>query len=191
MQIAISTSMEDQFVDAHRHNACCEILTADLYQTIKLARECIVPEAATYYRDSEQHPAIRHLCQWWNDLAPAPESRRAAQIQIFVRAEKSNLYANQFGEITSVDDMWREMSCNACARWGDQVLIEFGQSRSANFYSRQMVQVFNVVGLPFFSVENINLQDAKTHDYAKRGLESLQKFPERFPVVWEKLKAAL
>ncbi|MGR3280540.1 hypothetical protein ACSYAD_36410, partial [Acaryochloris marina NIES-2412] len=73
------------YKEAHHNNACCEILAADFYNAVRLAREVIVPEQATYFHDSEQHPAIRHICQWWNDLAPDPTTRIAAQIQIDVR----------------------------------------------------------------------------------------------------------
>lgn len=181
------------YIEAHHNNACCEILAADLYNAIRLAREVIVPEEAIYFNDSEKHPAIKHICQWWNDLAPDPATWIAAQIQIDVRIADDNLYWSGMDEKPPwpIDGEWRAKSRNACARWDEYVLIEFAQSKTANFYNDHSFQVFNVAGQDFWSGDGVPSEEAKTWDFAKEGLEALRSFPERFPVAWEKLKAAL
>ncbi|MGR3279226.1 hypothetical protein ACSYAD_29605, partial [Acaryochloris marina NIES-2412] len=114
-------------------------------------------------------------------------------IQIDVRIADDNLYWSGMDEKPPwpIDGEWRAKSRNACARWDEYVLIEFAQSKAANFYNEHSFQVFNVAGQDFWSGDGVPCEESMTWDFAREGLEALRSFPERFPVAWEKLKAAL
>lgn len=179
--------------EAHHQNACCEIPAEVLYRAIQLARETPVGEDSPFYWNSEAHPAIRHICDWWNQNAPILESRIAAQMQIDVRIADDNLYYSGMDEKPPwpIDGGWRQASRNACARWDEYVLIEFAQTKAANIYGKYSFEVLNVVGEDFRSGEGVPPDEAKTWDFAREGLDALKYFPKRFPFPWKKLKAAV
>lgn len=181
------------YKEAHHNNACCEIPAEVLYRAIQLAREISVGEDSPYYWNSEAHPAMRHICDWWNKNAPVLESRIAAQMQIDVRIADENLYYSGMDEKPPwpIDGEWRQASRNACARWDDYVLVEFAQTKAANIYGRHSFEVLNVVGEDFHSGEGVPPGEAKTWDFAREGLEALRDFPKRFPFAWKKLQAAV
>ncbi|NJN39299.1 MAG: hypothetical protein HC790_12270 [Acaryochloridaceae cyanobacterium CSU_3_4] len=181
------------YKQAHRNNACCEIPAAVLYQAIQLARKISVAEDSPYYWNSEAHPAMRYICNWWNENAPVLESRIAAQMQIDVRIADDNTYISGMDEKPpwSIDGEWRANSRNACARWDEYVLVEFAQTKAANLYGKYSFEVLNVVGEDFFSGDGVAPEEAKTWDFAGYGLSALKHFPKRFPFAWEKLQAAV
>ncbi|NJM67531.1 MAG: hypothetical protein HC851_18595 [Acaryochloris sp. RU_4_1] len=181
------------FTEAHHQNACCEIPAAVLYRAIQLAREIPVEEDSPYYWNSEAHPAMQYICQWWNENAPVLESRIAAQMQVDVRVADDNAYISGMEEKPpwSIDGEWRQASKNACTRWDEYVLVHFAQTKNANIYWDSSFLVPDVVGEHFNSGDGVASEEAKTWDFAREGLDGLKYFPKRFPFAWEKLQAAV
>jgi hypothetical protein len=172
--------------DSHKENACCEMPPAVLYQAIQMAISEPWAEDGPYSSNWEKHPAMRHICDWWNAHAPTLEFRRAAQAVLWVR-ENGRYYSA--GEEPS-ESIRRRDKQDRCAFCGDHILVEFQQGMAAYVYEpfglHQMLCT-TIVGVDGVPRLHVGASPNECNDDAL-SLQYLEQFPNRCTRAWEQLR---
>ncbi|BDM83185.1 hypothetical protein [Acaryochloris marina] len=163
-------------------DACIEMPPHILKQAIQDAiwtddmQESIWNKSSGY----EQSPALQRLCRWWNENAPNPEYRRAANIVLWVRVEDDSEYWAGWYECPNIDIgvLTSEMSANV----GQHVIVQFLQGRDAYTpIGGYGCMIWGVDGCEYIDV-GATVDEV---DEAYYGHHMLKDFPDRFPVAWK------
>lgn len=170
----------------HKENACCELPPEVLHRAIQLALSSPVDEDSPYRSNYEIHPAMRHICDWWNQHAPNVEYRRAAQAVLWVRERG---WYESMGEEPG-ESIQRRDRRDRCAACGDHILVEFQQGRAAYVYASlepcdvKFTTILGVDGMPRL---HVGTSPEECHDDAL-ALQYLQRFPSCHPRLWDELQ---
>lgn len=169
-------------------DACIEMPQDLLIQAIHDATGTTDNQESIWLKNNgyEQSPAVRRLCQWWNENAPNPEYRRAANIVLWVRVEDDGEYWAGWHECPNhtIGTLTSQMS----ARVGQHVIVEFLQGRDANTpIGNYGCMIWGVDGCEYIDVGTT----VDEVDEAFYGHHMLKDFPDRFPVTWKSLQGSI
>lgn len=130
------------------------------------------------------HPAVKLLCQWWNENAPE-ELRTAVAAMPWVRVDGEGEYVCGYCE--RPDAPVSSFSPVITARVEELVLMEFFQEHRPA--AEGGIEVVGVDGATLVDV-GVEWEDVETGRYheAYYTLEALATFPVRFPEAWAALQ---
>lgn len=178
----------------HAANTCIELPAAYLVRAVDLAQRVRFGPGSRYdgrerrvMGASEQHPAIREVCDWWNIHAPEVV-RTAGFFMLWVRVADDGKY--RCGNSDMQDQPMAAFSARSAgqARIRDFLLVEFFKGAGDFVFHATSTDVLSVTG-PVANEISARRTDIESggFDEAWYTLEALASFPGRFPKAWEQL----
>lgn len=179
---------------AHRRNALVEIPATLFINAVRLAFQIPFGEGSNYdgygnknrlVSNSEEHPALKILCDWWNLQSPEIYPLKAGSVMPLVRVTNDGKYYWADNEIPEVNVVEFNSTGKDFARLGDFMLLQFQAKDCASAFDKKKgVELFLPSGEIF---TDIDIQDRSEWDEGIHCLEALYGFKQRFPAAWREI----
>lgn len=178
----------------HAGNTCIELPAAYFVRAVDLAQRVSFGRGSKYdarglgvMAASEQHPAVRELCDWWNLQAPAVV-RSAGFFMPWVRVADDGKYHCGNSDIPAQPMGDFSPRTAGQARIRDFVLVEFFKGARDFVFHATSTEVLSVMGGVATEISARRAQiESGDFDEAWYTLDALASFPDRFPEAWEQL----
>lgn len=192
------TTLYTGFVQEHRANGVAELPADILLQAIQLAinvpysRERDILAFAPAGSPSgrfEQHPALRLVCQWWEQhRKDKPGAMSAGLVMPYVRVLDDDQYWCGNLECPPSPISGMAACAQSAATCGDGVLVQFLASVKHSTFSKGYLDLYLADGRPWADV-GVSRADVESGEYDEAwcSLDALSGFPERFPAAYESL----
>ena len=163
-------------IDTHRSNAVVEAPFRLLAEAVALASE-----QKDWPERPEDHPAIRHLCAWWNANAEVKKDHRQAKsCQIFVRANDEDGYQDIDHQVPNFPVDQYDYAENT-ARIGDHFLILYMLGKDACTEDKHGSTSYLVNGEPY-EVIGLSLEELVL---GYETLDNLGSVSDRYSVLYQ------
>ena len=186
------TAILKQNNDTHRANGSIEMPPDLFVRAVKLVEEHPFDKKSEFAKSvagvsggCERHPAMRLLCEWWNEVRPQGEPFRPGLAMPMVRVRDDGEYWWGYYEIPNVAVENFNSNGRDTARVGDFLLILFQATQDAATFDDEGMHIALPSGEPFNCI-GIAKRDylAGESDEAWHCLQALASFPSRFPAAW-------
>ena len=194
-EIAQTTSFS-QDNEAHRDNGLVEMPAELLVKAIELASEVSFEEDSDFAASvagtpggMEQHPAMKLLCDWWQQMRPQGQPLEPGWASVLVRVRDDGEYWWADREIPNAPVIEFNPGGLNAARIGDQILVFFMAKQESAVFDAQGMTTFLPNGEPF-STLGIDREKyiSEGWDEARNGLRAMANFSSNFPYAWDNLR---
>lgn len=173
--------------EAHRANANIEMPLDVFYTAVLLAEATPFDNESDFARSvegviggMERHPAMLHLCTWWESVRPEGQPFKAGAAMPLVRVRDDGEYWWGHYEVpNSAVDAFNEGGLDT-ARIGDFMLVMFLATHEVSKYENGGTTIFLPSGTEYISVG----AEKEDWDEAWFCLKALVSFRARFPAAW-------